>query len=80
MLGINGITVVFKRVYGYVTVTLVKKLREFYGCVMVVHLRHVLVHRIWMTHFSILINYNDKKISTYNWASNNKTVVRNGRH
>lgn len=55
MLGINDVTVVFKGVYGCVTVTLVRKLREFYGCVTVVHLKHALVHRIWMTHFSILI-------------------------
>ena len=57
MLGINRITVAFKEVYGYVTVTLVKKLREFYGYVMVIHLRHVLVYRIWTTHFSILIMF-----------------------
>ena len=55
MSGINGVTVVFKGVYGCVTVTLVRKLREFYGCVTVVHLKHALVRRIWTTHFSILI-------------------------
>ena len=55
MSGINGVTVVFKGVYVCVTVTLVRKLREFYGCVMVVHLGHTLVCRIWTTHFSILI-------------------------
>ena len=42
MSGINGVTVVFKRVYGYV---------------MVVHLRHTLVRRIWTIHFSILISH-----------------------
>jgi hypothetical protein len=55
MSGINGITVIFKGVYGCVTVTLVRKLREFYGCVTVVHLKHTLVRRILTTHFSILI-------------------------
>ena len=55
MSGINGVTVAFRRVYGCVTVALMRKLREFYGCVIVVHLRHVLVRRIWTTHFSILI-------------------------
>jgi hypothetical protein len=57
MSGINGVTVVFKRVYGCVTITLVRKLREFYGYVTVVHLRHALVRRIWTTHFSILIKF-----------------------
>ena len=47
--------VVFKGVYRCVMVALVGKLREFYGCVTVVHLKHALVHRIWTTHFSILI-------------------------
>jgi hypothetical protein len=55
MPGINGVMVVFKGVYGCVTVALVRKLREFYDCVTVVHLRHTLVRRIWTTHFSILI-------------------------
>jgi hypothetical protein len=55
MSGINGITVIFKGVYGCLTVALVRKLSEFYGCVTVVHLRHTLVRRIWTTHFSILI-------------------------
>jgi hypothetical protein len=55
MSGINDVTVIFKGVYVCVTVTLVRKLREFYGCVTVVHLRHTLVRRIWTTHFSILI-------------------------
>ena len=57
MLGINGITVVFKEVYGCVTVTLVRKLREFYGYITVVHLRHASVRHIWTTHFSILIMF-----------------------
>ena len=51
MLGINGVTVVFRGFYGCVTVVF----RGFYGCVTVVHLRHILVRRIWTTHFSILI-------------------------
>ena len=55
MSGINGVTVVFKGVYGCVTVALVRKLPEFYGCVTVIYLIHALVYRIWMPHFSILI-------------------------
>ena len=55
MSGINGVTVIFRGVYECVTVALMRKLREFYACIMVVHLRHALVHRIWTTHFSILI-------------------------
>jgi hypothetical protein len=56
MLSINGVMVVFGGVYECVTVALVSKLREFYGCVTVVHLRHALVRHIWTTHFSIHIN------------------------
>ena len=71
MSGINGVTVVFKGVYVCVTVTLVRKLREFYGCVTVVHLRHTLVRRIWTTHFSILIRSPpfQGRLSTLGWTA-----------
>jgi hypothetical protein len=55
MSSINGVTVVFRGVYEFVTVALVRKLMEFYRCVTVVHLRHALVRHIWTTHFSIHI-------------------------
>ena len=71
MSGINGVTVVFKGVYVCVTVTLVRKLREFYGCVTVVHVRHVLVCRIWTTHFSILIRSPpfQSRLSALGWTA-----------
>ena len=71
MPGINDVTIVFKRVYGCVTVALVRKLRESYGCVTVIHLRHTLVRRIWTTHFSILIRSSSfrGRLSVLGWRA-----------
>ena len=71
MSGINGVKIVFKGVYGCVTVALVRKLREFYGSVTVFHLRHVLLRRIWTTHFSIFIRsppFRDR-LSALGWTA-----------